>query len=204
MKQMGVEANIVALSGIAIAIGVMVDVGIVFIGSILRYMDEERAKGIESRGKAFISLITKAVSEVSGALSTAMLTTIISFLPVFMIEAQEGKLFKPLAYTKTFALTSAFILGIIVLPTLAYYVYSIRLNGKKLRKFANYFLVVAGIGLWIYSGFFVAFALTLIGINNLFTPNWKGEKLANYLNVAITLFMALYYLTVEWLPLGTQ
>src|SRR5690606_15115708 len=119
-------------------------------------------------------------------------------------EAQEGKLFKPLAYTKTFALTSAFILGIVILPTLAYYLYSIRLKGVKMRKFANYLLVVAGIGLWIYSGFFVAFALTLIGINNLFTPNWKGEKLANYVNVAITLFVALYYLTVEWLPLGTR
>src|SRR5690606_15600694 len=115
-----------------------------------------------------------------------------------------GKLFKPLAYTKTFALTSAFILGIIVLPTLAYYLYSIRLNGKKLRKFANYFLVVAGIGLWIYSGFFVAFALSLIGINNLFTPRWKGETIANYINVALTLFVAMYYLTIEWLPLGTQ
>src|SRR3546814_20444517 len=84
--------------------------------------------------KAFVNLISKAVSEVSGALSTAMLTTIISFLPVFAMEAQEGKLFKPLAYTKTFALTSAFLLGIIVLTTLAYYVYSIRLNGKKLRS----------------------------------------------------------------------
>src|SRR5690606_23527151 len=182
MRQMGVEANIVALSGIAIAIGVMVDVGIVFIESIIRYMDEERARGVESRGKAFINLISKAVSEVSGAVSTAMLTTIISFLPVFAMEAQEGKLFKPLAYTKTFALTSAFILGIVVLPTLAYYLYSIRINGKKMRKFANYFLVVAGIGLWIYSGFFVAFALTLIGINNLFTPNRRGEKFANYIN----------------------
>lgn len=204
MRQMGVEANIVALSGIAIAIGVMVDVGIVFVESILRYMDEERARGVESRGKAFVNLISKAVSEVSGALSTAMLTTIISFLPVFAMEAQEGKLFKPLAYTKTFALTSAFLLGIIVLPTLAYYVYSIRLNGKKLRQFANYFLVAAGIGLWIYSGVFIAFALTLIGVNNLFTPNWKGEKFANYINVGITLFVAMYYLTVEWLPLGTQ
>lgn len=204
MRQMGVEANIVALSGIAIAIGVMVDVGIVFIESIIRYMDEERAKGVVSRGAAFVNLISRAVSEVSGALSTAMLTTIISFLPVFMMEAQEGKLFKPLAYTKTFAITSAFVLGIIVLPTLAYYVYSIRLDSKKLRKLANYFLVVAGIGLWIYTGVFVAFALTLIGLNNLFTPDRKGEKIANYINVAITLFVAMYYLTVEWLPLGTQ
>src|SRR3546814_17434708 len=132
--------------------------------------------------KSFVNLISKAVSEVSGALSTTILTTIISFLPVFAMEAQEGKLFKPLAYTKTFALTSAFLLGIIVLPTLAYYVYSIRLNGKKLRQFANYFLVAAGIGLWIYSGVFIAFALTLIGINNMFTPNWKGEKFDKYIN----------------------
>ena len=204
MKYMGVEANIVALSGIAIAIGVMVDVGIVFVESILRYMEAERSQGVESRGQAFINLISKAVSEVSGAISTAMLTTIISFLPVFAMEAQEGKLFKPLAFTKTFALLSAFILGIIILPTLAYYIYSIKLDGKRMRKIANYILVVTGIGLWIYSGVFAAFTLSLIGINNLFMPNWKGEKYANYINVGLTLFVALYYLSVEWSPLGTQ
>lgn len=204
MKQIGVEANIVALSGIAIAIGIMVDVGIVFIESILRHMDEERAKGIESRGKAFVKLISRAVSEVSGALSTAMLTTIISFLPVFMMEAQEGKLFKPLAYTKTFALLSAFVLGIVILPTLAYYVYSIRINGKRIRRITNYILVIAGIGLWIYSGTFLAFSLTLVGINNLFAPKWKGEKIANYINIIISIFVTTYFLTMRWLPLGTQ
>lgn len=204
MRYMGIEANIVALSGIAIAIGVMVDVGVVFVESIIRYMEEEKEKGIQSKGMAFVNLITKAVSEVSGALSTAMLTTIISFLPVFAMEAQEGKLFKPLAYTKTFALLSAFILGIIVLPTIAYYVYSIKIDGKKIRKIANYALGVIGIGLWIYTGEFIAVTLTLVAINNLFTPAWKGEKIANYINVALTLFVALYYLTVEWLPLGTQ
>ncbi|MDR0228070.1 MAG: efflux RND transporter permease subunit, partial [Flavobacteriaceae bacterium] len=204
MRYMGIEANIVALSGIAIAIGVMVDVGVVFVESIIRYMEEEKEKGIQSKGMAFVNLITKAVSEVSGALSTAMLTTIISFLPVFAMEAQEGKLFKPLAYTKTFALLSAFILGIIVLPTIAYYVYSIKIDGKKMRKIANYILGVLGIGLWIYTGEFIAVTLTLVAVNNLFTPAWKGEKIANYINVALTLFVALYYLTVEWLPLGTQ
>ncbi|SEJ24503.1 Cu(I)/Ag(I) efflux system membrane protein CusA/SilA [Myroides marinus] len=203
MRYMGIEANIVALSGIAIAIGVMVDVGVVFVESILRYMEEEKEKGIQSKGMAFVNLITKAVSEVSGALSTAMLTTIISFLPVFAMEAQEGKLFKPLAYTKTFALLSAFILGIIVLPTIAYYVYSIKIDGKKMRKIANYILGVLGIGLWIYTGEFIAVTLTLVAVNNLFTPLWKGEKIANYINVTLTLFVALYYLTVEWLPLGT-
>ena len=204
MRYMGIEANIVALSGIAIAIGVMVDVGIVFVESIIRYMEEEREKGKVSRGKAFVNLIGKAVSEVSGALSTAMLTTIISFLPVFAMEAQEGKLFKPLAYTKTFALLSAFILGIIVLPTIAYYVFSIRLNTKKLRKLANYVLVAAGIGLWIYSGLWISIAVTFVGLNNLFTPNWKDEKWVNYINIGLTLLVVLYFLTVEWLPLGTQ
>ena len=204
MKYMGIEANIVALSGIAIAIGVMVDVGVVFVESIIRYMEEERAQGIQSKGMAFVNLITRAISEVSGALSTAMLTTIISFLPVFAMEAQEGKLFKPLAYTKTFALLSAFLLGIIVLPTIAYYVYSIKIDKKKVRKIANYVLGVIGIALWIYTGEFVAVILTLVAINNLFTPAWKGETIANYINVALTLFVALYYLTVEWLPLGTQ
>lgn len=204
MKYFGIEANIVALSGIAIAIGVMIDVGVVFVESIIRHMEEERAKGIESKGKAFVKLIGNAVSEVSGALSTAMLTTIISFLPVFAMEAQEGKLFKPLAYTKTFALTSAFLLGIIVLPTLAYYIYSIRLDSKKLRKAANILLVIAGIGLTIYSGIWIVLAISLIGLNNIFTPNWKGETIANYINVAITLLLAVYFLTIEWLPLGTQ
>ncbi|WP_410879608.1 efflux RND transporter permease subunit [Myroides sp. DW712] len=204
MKYMGIEANIVALSGIAIAIGVMVDVGVVFVESIIRHMEEERERGVESRGQAFVNLIVKAVSEVSGALSTAMLTTIISFLPVFAMEAQEGKLFKPLAYTKTFALVSAFILGIIILPTLAYYIYSIKIDKAKVRKITNYSLCVLGIALWIYTGIFTALALTLVGINNLYTPKWRNEKTANYINVGITLFVAVYYLAVEWLPLGTQ
>ena len=89
MKYTGIEANIVALSGIAIAIGVMVDVGVVFVESIIRYMEMPENKGIRS-GKAFVNLIYKAVSEVSGAITTAMITTIVSFLPVFAMEASWG------------------------------------------------------------------------------------------------------------------
>lgn len=99
MRYTGIEANIVALSGIAIAIGVMVDVGVVFVESIIRYMEMPENKGI-TRGKPFVGLIYKAVSEVSGAIATAMITTIVSFLPVFAMQAQEGKMFSPLAYTK--------------------------------------------------------------------------------------------------------
>ncbi|MDR2765763.1 MAG: efflux RND transporter permease subunit [Tannerella sp.] len=124
MRYTNVDANIVALSGIAIAIGVMVDVGVVIVENIIKRLE---ACGTKPAGKALVDLIYTSVKEVSGALTTGMLTTVISFLPVFALQAQEGKLFKPLAYTKTFALISAFLLGIALLPTIACYVFSLRL-----------------------------------------------------------------------------
>lgn len=203
MRYAGIEANIVALSGIAIAIGVMVDVGVVFVENIIRHMEEESNKGI-TKGKAFIDLIYKSVSEVSGALSTAMLTTIISFLPVFAMEAQEGKLFKPLAYTKTFALLSAFLLGVAMLPTLAYYVFSLKISSKLIRKVCNITLIAGGIVLFILTGIVPVLGLCLFGLNNLFSYKWKNKKIPTYLNVGIAILIAVYYLTVEWLPVGTQ
>lgn len=203
MKYVGVEANIVALSGIAIAIGVMVDIGVVFVESIIRRLEEEKDKGVP-KGKALAALIYSSVSEVSGALSTAMLTTIISFLPVFAMEAQEGKLFKPLAYTKTFALLSAFMLGVAMLPTIAYYIFSWRITSKQVRKAGNIVLMAGGIGLLIFTGNWASLALTLLGANNYFASHWKNKKIATYINIGIVLFTAVYYLAVEWLPVGTQ
>jgi len=203
MKYVGVEANIVALSGIAIAIGVMVDIGVVFVESIIRRLEEEKDKGVP-KGKALAALIYSSVSEVSGALSTAMLTTIISFLPVFAMEAQEGKLFKPLAYTKTFALLSAFMLGVAMLPTIAYYIFSWRITSKQVRKAGNIVLMAGGIGLLILTGNWASLALTLLGANNYFASHWKNKKIATYINIGIVLFTAVYYLAVEWLPVGTQ
>ncbi|MDR1203758.1 MAG: efflux RND transporter permease subunit [Tannerellaceae bacterium] len=203
MRYLGIEANIVALSGIAIAIGVMIDVGVVFVENIIRHMEEASNKGIR-KGKALVNLIYKSVSEVSGALSTAMLTTIISFLPVFAMEAQEGKLFKPLAYTKTFALLSAFLLGIAMLPTLAYYVFSLKITSGLVRKVANVVLIAGGIILFIITGIVPALGLSLFGCNNLFAHKWNNHKIPIYINVGIAIFIAVYYLTIEWLPVGTQ
>ncbi len=123
------EANIVALSGIAIAIGVMVDIGIVDVENILRHLEMPENRGI--RGKQLLQVIYMATTEVRAAVVTAIATTIVSFLPVFAMQAAEGKLFHPLAFTKTFALLSSFILGIVVLPTLTYLFFNIRLNTKK-------------------------------------------------------------------------
>lgn len=203
MRYTGIEANIVALSGIAIAIGVMVDVGVVFVENIIRHMEMPENKGI-NRGKAFVNLIYKGVSEVSGAISTAMITTIVSFLPVFAMEAQEGKMFSPLAYTKTYALASAFVLGLILLPTLAYFFFSIRIDSKLIRKILNYILVVSGITLFILFGSAPALGLTAVGLNNLFAYRWKNPKMSSYFNIGIALFVAIFYLSQEWLPMGPQ
>ncbi len=98
MKLTGVEANIVALSGIAIAIGVMVDVGIIFVENIFRHL--EMPENHDARGTALRTVIYKATIEVSSAVITALSTTVVSFLPVFAMQAEEGKLFRPLAFTK--------------------------------------------------------------------------------------------------------
>ena len=128
-------------------------------------------------GKAFVNLIYKAVSEVSGAISTAMITTIVSFLPVFTMEAQEGKMFSPLAYTKTYALASAFVLGLILLPSLSYWLFSIKIHSRLIRKILNYLLIVAGIALLIIYGSIPAIGLTAVGVNNLLSGYWKKPQM---------------------------
>ena len=203
MRYTGIAANIVALSGIAIAIGVMVDVGVVFVESIIRYREMPENRHIQG-GKAFVNLIYKAVSEVSGAISTAMITTIVSFLPVFTMEAQEGKMFSPLAYTKTYALASAFVLGLILLPSLSYWLFSIKIHSRLIRKILNYLLIVAGIALLIIYGSIPAIGLTAVGVNNLLSGYWKKPQMSTYINIGITLFVTIYYLSEEWLPMGPQ
>ncbi len=135
MKIVGVEANVVALSGIAIAIGVMVDVGVVMVEAILKEVESSELRKVESgelrvESEKKESLIYRSVKGVAAPLITGMATTVIGFLPVFFLTAQEGKLFHPLAYTKTFALVSALLLGFAVLPTVAYYLLFGRVGGK--------------------------------------------------------------------------
>ena len=201
MRYTGVDANIVALSGIAIAIGVMVDVGVVFVESIIRYMEMPQNRGIRS-GRKFVSLIAQAVGEVSGAISTAMITTLLSFLPVFTMQAQEGKMFSPLAYTKTYAIAMAFVLGLVLLPTLAYYLFSIRIPSKALRKAANCVMAIAGIALCAAYGSLPALGLTAFGVNNLLASRLGNPRLSGRINIGIALLIAIYYLASAWLPMG--
>lgn len=115
MRVFGVDANIMSLAGIAIAIGTMVDMGIIITENIHRHLTERPPQ--VSRRKA----IHEATTEVAGAVFTAVSTTIVSFLPVFLLTDQEGKLFRPLAWTKSFALASALIVSVTLVPVLAHY-----------------------------------------------------------------------------------
>ncbi|MFZ0281438.1 MAG: efflux RND transporter permease subunit, partial [Bacteroidales bacterium] len=204
MRFLGVDANIVALSGIAIAIGIMVDIGIIDVENILRHLEMPENKSL--RGKKLMDVIYNATTEVRAAVVTSIATTIVSFLPVFAMQAQEGKMFHPLAWTKTFALVSAFILGIVVLPTLVHIIFNINFDRKKIRRIWNSTLIIAGILFAILWHTLPALALTLLGINNLLDYKWseKRKEFPNYINIGITVAVATWYLSAKWLPLGAH
>ena len=126
MKVFGVDANIVALSGIAIAIGTMVDMGVVLSENILRSLKE--ADPDAPRGP----VILDATVEVGSAVMTAVATTVLGFLPVFTMTGTEGRLFGPLAWTKTFALVSALIVALTILPpATAFLFHRARVSGRR-------------------------------------------------------------------------
>ena len=114
MKATGVDANIMALAGIAIAIGTMVDMGIVFTENIVSHLADA------PRDKSRARVIAHATAEVAPAVVTSALTTVVSFLPIFALTAAEGKLFRPVAYTKSFAILAALLISMLALPALAH------------------------------------------------------------------------------------
>jgi copper/silver efflux system protein len=112
MKLLGLGSNIMSLGGIAIAIGAMVDAAIVMIENAHKHL--ERAKPGQSR----ISLLIDAASEVGPALFFSLLIITVSFMPIFTLESQEGRLFSPLAFTKTFSMAAAALLSVTLVPAL--------------------------------------------------------------------------------------
>ncbi len=204
MRYAGVDANVVALSGIAIAIGVMIDIGIIFVENIIRHLELPENHGV--KGKELMQVIYKATVEVASAITTALATTVVSFLPVFAMESAEGKLFRPLAFTKTFALVGAFILGIVVLPALAHLIFGVNYDKKRVRRLWSFTLIAAGILLTIYMRTWLPITLIIIGFNNLYEHRWpeKIKSYSNHLNLGLVLFIASFFLTEEWMPLGPQ
>lgn len=120
MKAQGINANIMSLGGIAIAIGAMVDAAIIMIENAHKHIEHENEKPPEERRERW-QIILDASKEVGPALFYSLLVITVSFIPVFTLEEQEGRLFKPLAYTKTYSMAAAAILSITIVPILMGY-----------------------------------------------------------------------------------
>ncbi len=120
MKMQGINANIMSLSGIAIAIGAMVDAAIIMIENAHKHIEHELLKSPAERREHW-QVILDAAKEVGPALFYSLLVITVSFIPVFTLEAQEGRLFRPLAFTKTYSMAAAAILSITIVPILMGY-----------------------------------------------------------------------------------
>ena len=200
MKMFKVDANVVALSGIAIAIGTIVDMGIVICENILRHLDRA------SPGASTRDVIFTAASEVGSAVVTAVATTVVSFLPVFTMTAAEGKLFKPLAYTKTFALISSVIVALTIIPPMAHILF----RKHKQVGSTRFYLMAALIflsGAAFYFGFiFTGIALLLVAAFLYFKDRIPVRFLdlgKKYINYIIVLIVA-GFLSHHWLPIGIE
>ena len=213
MKVVGVDANIVALSGIAIAIGTMVDMGIVISENILKHLDD--AQPCEDT----LQVVLRASKEVGSAVLTAVATTVISFLPVFTMEAAEGKLFTPLAWTKTFALMASVLVAICVIPPFAHTLFAGKIKGKTLKKIVFGLVFITGAFLsviWVIGylkGTSPHMLWGLLGIVLLITSGYRMmehrlpasftmhmPRVFNYLAVVVLG----YFLAKHWLPLGLE
>lgn len=203
MKYFGVDANIVALSGIAIAIGTMVDMGIVLTESIIDRKDKMIGK------ESMMTSVYEATMEVGSAVLTAVATTVVSFLPVFAMEAAEGKLFRPLAYTKTFALISAVIVALVFIPPLAHTLFSIKIDRKKVGLGVSALAFVGSIIAYLFIGHPFILIISIISgvaliqgiIDYKYPRSSKTFMIAS--NVIYAVFIAIF-LTQSWMPLGVN
>jgi Cu(I)/Ag(I) efflux system membrane protein CusA/SilA len=219
MRYFGVDANIVALSGIAIAIGTMVDLGVILSENVIKHTKEAPP------GQKLITTIYNGSSEVSSAILTAVSTTIVSFIPVFTMQAAEGKLFIPLAFTKTFALIAALIVSLFIMPTLAHWFFGVRISSKTIRKWVNIILIPVGIALLFFGQVWGGIMILAFGVAGTAkevvrkpktgdqrpkkenaTRKEKLQKAGNwvleYIEIFIVIIGVTWLLARYWLPLG--
>ena len=137
MYKQGVNANIMSLGGIAIAIGVMVDAAIVMIENAHKHLERDKGK------KEHWQIIIDSSKEVGPALFYSLLIIVVSFFPVFALEAQEGRLFRPLAFTKTYAMAASAFLAITIVPVLLGYMVRGKIIPEKKNPISRFLI-------WIY------------------------------------------------------
>jgi Cu(I)/Ag(I) efflux system membrane protein CusA/SilA len=194
-----IDANIVALSGIAIAIGTMVDMGIVICENILKHLDEAGPDDDK------LEIVFRAASEVGSAVLTAVSTTVVGFLPVFTMTGPEGKLFKPLAFTKTFALIASVIVALTVIPPAAHILFTAKINLKKAKRYVlGFVLLVAAIAAVFWLAWWIGVLIGAIGLYHILRdriPAKMNGSAPLIANVAAIVLVGII-LTSHWLPLG--
>ena len=199
MKHLGVDANVVALSGIAIAIGTMVDVGIVLTENILKHV----SPGQPARER--LESVYRGATEVGGAVLTAVLTTVVSFLPVFTMEGAEGKLFKPLANTKTFALLASIVVALVIIPPAAHLILGGGGDGNQRRKrLLACVLIAAGLAISVAFQSWLGAPLALLGVWRLVEDRIpaRAHALAMKSTTLVAAFLVGLLLSDLWEPLG--
>ncbi|MCX5670235.1 MAG: efflux RND transporter permease subunit [Planctomycetota bacterium] len=154
MHLLGLNANVMSLGGIAIAIGVMVDSSIVMVENSHKHLDREeerlhalKAAGLPAVPRPRTDIIAEAAREVGPSLFFALLTLTVSFLPIFVLGEQSGRLFKPLAYTKTFAMAASSFLAITIIPVLMSLFITARVLPKAWGWWKNLLLTLAAMGI---------------------------------------------------------
>ncbi len=207
MKVFGIDANIMSLAGIAIAIGTMVDMGIVFTENIVEYLEKEPDK---PRGP----LIRDAAAEVAPAVLTSLLTTLVSFFPVFALTDAEGKLFTPVAYTKTFAMLAAFLFSVLVLPAAAHLIVwkapeNLEKRGVRAlfhqQHFRDWVLFGAGVVLAFFNVWMGLFVILMAAVRFAIALSpARFKPWPKWIEIAVAVLAILWLLTENWMPLGWE
>jgi len=137
MRQFGITSNIMSLGGVAIAVGVLVDAAIVMVENAYRHLAEQRERGEEPD---YIATVIMSAKQVGRPIFFSLLIVLLSFGPVFMLEGQEGKLFHPLAFTKSFAIAAAAVLAITVVPVLMSFLLRGKIRSEEENPVSRFFI----------------------------------------------------------------
>jgi len=137
MKHLGITSNIMSLGGIAIAIGELVDAGVVMVENCYRRLSELSDK---ERDERRLEVIIDASKQVGPAIFSSMLVIILSFVPIFLLEGRGGKMFHPLAFTKTFAMVAAAVIAVTLVPVLSYYFLRGKMPPEEKNPVSRFFI----------------------------------------------------------------
>ena len=162
MKLMGVSSNIMSLGGIAIAIGVLVDAGVIMVENCYRHLSEMTP---EDRKERRLEVIIMSAKQVGRAIFFSLAIIILSFVPVFMLEGQEGKLFHPLAFTKTFSMMGSAFIAITLVPVLMFYLMKGKMPPESSNPVSRFFIgIYSPVIKWVLRWKKVTILLNLIAL----------------------------------------